>query len=194
MPWVPRPPDDETAAASWYADGLAHWPEPDGTARVRSFVPAGFDAYVRVFHPPDPDRDMARPEGELPNAVWLALADHLRPHTTTPDHILHGVWEGRHPATLPAYASMPRLAAPHRRYLVFAGDLGGPSVRGPGGEPFVTNARWAADHAWCVVTEIDSMSTYVGCSAACAQALLEDGALDAVAATPADRMDHPRRA
>ena len=188
MPWRPHPPDDETASASWYADDLAPWPEHDGSVRVRSFVPAGFEAYVRIDHP-----DL---EGEMPREVEWGLKEHLPNYTTTPDKVFYAAWDGRHPATHAAFASMPCLVAPFRTYIVFVGDRRGPIVDLPEddyGWPLVVNAWWPADRAWCVVTEIDSRWTFVGCSAVCARALMDDEFLKAVPATLLDRVDDEGR-
>jgi hypothetical protein len=40
------------------------------------------------------------------------------------------------------------------------------------------NLWWPADHAWCVATEIDLDSTYVGGSEACIEELLANSELE----------------
>lgn len=44
---------------------------------------------------------------------------------------------------------------------------------------------WPDDHAWCVATEVDHDSTYVGCSPGCLDALLGEPALEVFAIDPA---------
>lgn len=176
-------------SASWYANGLLPWPEPDGSVRVRSLVPPDFEAYVRIDHP--------LVEGEIPVDVCWRLGAHLPLHTTTPDRVFYAAWDGRPPATHSQFASMPRLVAPGRTYIVFPGDRDGPRVDVPDDVhdrwPLVVNVWWPEDRAWCVVTDIDLRSTYVGCSSACAQALIDDELLDAVRATLVDRVDKAGR-
>ena len=51
------------------------------------------------------------------------------------------------------------------------------------------NLWWPADRSWCVATDIDLMSTYVGGSADCISALLDATELEAARAaaqTPID--------
>lgn len=48
------------------------------------------------------------------------------------------------------------------------------------------NLWWPEDRAWCVATEIDFLSTYVGGSAAAVAAVLADDDLEALAAQPGD--------
>lgn len=43
---------------------------------------------------------------------------------------------------------------------------------------------WPDDHTWCVATDIDLMTTYLGASAECVGAVLADDALEALPATP----------
>ena len=52
------------------------------------------------------------------------------------------------------------------------------------------NLWWPADQAWCVVTDIDLMSSYVGGSRACIGEVLACPGLEAVAASPGDPTSH----
>jgi hypothetical protein len=62
------------------------------------------------------------------------------------------------------------------------------AVRNLAPEPHEQSANlwWPADRAWCVVTDIDLMSTYVGGSAACIAELLGTPGLESVPAAPED--------
>jgi hypothetical protein len=55
---------------------------------------------------------------------------------------------------------------------------------------------WPDDHAWCVATEIDLMSTYIGCSRDCADELLARPELETFELDPkrdyGDRLDPAR--
>ena len=48
------------------------------------------------------------------------------------------------------------------------------------------NLWWPDDRAWCVSTEIDLMSTYVGGSRGCIQAIVEHRQLEAAEVEPSD--------
>lgn len=189
MPWRPHPPDDETASASWYADGLMPAWEADGSARVRGLIPDVYEVYVRIDHP--------ELEGEMPPRVEQRLKQILPGHTITPDRVFHAAWDGTEPATQQMFASMPRLVAPIRTYLVFLGDMAGPFVELPDDLPYwrslIVNVWWPEDRAWCVMTEIDFAETYVGCSHACARALIADDELQASPVTALDRVDFAGR-
>ncbi len=71
-----------------------------------------------------------------------------------------------------------------RRYVVVEGPVSVASSLGREllGRDQSPNLWW--DPAWLVVTDIDLMSTYVGCSAACAETIVADDGLEAV---PIDR-------
>jgi hypothetical protein len=189
MPWRPHPPDDETASASWYADSLLPPWEPDHTVRVRGLIPDIYEAYVRIDHP--------ELEGEMPLEIRWGLCEVLPAYTIAPDRIFHAAWDGTEPARHRVYASMPRLVAPSRTYIVFRGDMTGPFVEAPDDPSYsgslIINVWWPEDRAWCVMTEIDYSETYVGCSHACARALVADEQLQASTVTPLDRVDYGRR-
>jgi hypothetical protein len=106
--------------------------------------------------------DGAPARGHLPAQIASAMAGVLRQHTRTPDDCWFGV-----PAELIAADGEPL-------------ELGGTGfwvVRGPvelaaanmAAEPAEQSAGiwWPADRAWCVVTDLDLVTSYVGGSAAC---------------------------
>ena len=51
------------------------------------------------------------------------------------------------------------------------------------------NIWWPDDRAWCVATEIDLQSTYVGGPVACIRAILDNPNLEAYPVNPEDRAD-----
>ncbi len=60
-------------------------------------------------------------------------------------------------------------------------------------EPFgipgrTANLWWATDHQWCVATDIDLLTTYVGGSAQCMEAIAASSALEAVLVTSTQRI------
>jgi hypothetical protein len=47
---------------------------------------------------------------------------------------------------------------------------------------------WPDDRAWCVATDVDLMTTYVGGSQSCVDALTADGDLEAMPVQPDQRI------
>ena len=214
-----------TAAADWIVAGLQ---EPGES--VLSVVPAGFEAYARVFHPagrddgPGPVRwqdvaaangraahpamqwpsitglhpfceqdgqpglwDAEPAEGSLPAETAAVLAAVLAGHTTTADQGWFAVWDGygtlalsgpEPPAfTVPGGRGLLLLTAPVSRAA--ASLCAPPFQQSP-------NLWWPGDRAWCVGTDIDHMSSYVGGTRQCVADILRQPALEALAACPAD--------
>jgi hypothetical protein len=114
--------------------------------------------------------------GHLPAHVAAAMAVVLRRHTGTPEDCWFAV-----PAELIAADAQPLDLGGHEFWL----------VRGPvelaaanmADEPSEQSSGvwWPADRAWCVVTDIDLVTTYVGASSACIADLLADPGLEAAA-------------
>jgi hypothetical protein len=223
--------------ADWVVDGIIGFAES-----VLSLVPAGFDAYGRIFHPagvldgrewksvrwetiaaandtqahagmqlgaimkadpwswgPIPDRSVPE-HGNLPAALAEPLTGILRAHTTTPETCWFAIWEG-YGALSGDIRLEPSFELPHRRYHLLQGPIEALDV--PCDPPFVRqtpNIWWPDDRAWCVATEVDLDSTYVGGSAACIAALAASTELEAHAIDPAhgitsdsDTVNHPAR-
>ena len=131
-------------------------------------------------------------EGHLPVTVAARLIEVLRRHTTAPDDCWFGMWRGfgwygQSDVPVPA-PSGPTLLG--REHLLLRGpiDL---ATANTAPEPAEQSANlwWPADRAWCVVTDIDLMSTYVGGSAACIADLLAAPDLEVVPAAFGDRVD-----
>lgn len=94
------------------------------------------------------------------------------------------------PAFPPDVIEGPRFRLPQRDYFLFEGPLDGTAEMGwtsPGGHflPQSPNIFWPDDRAWCVATEIDLDSTYVGGSEALARALLAEPRLETWRVEPA---------
>jgi hypothetical protein len=119
-------------------------------------------------------------EGHLLATVAVRLAAVLAGHTGDPDDCWFGAWTDTPPGP-------GLLALGARTYLLVRGPIAlaaanfaaEPAEQGP-------NLWFPADRAWCVVTDIDLMSTYAGGSAAAVAALLEDDGLEAWPAEPDD--------
>jgi hypothetical protein len=121
--------------------------------------------------------------GTLPRTHAAILSDLLAAHTATPDQVWYCVWAGWgglkfHPvgqAILTSRRSLrlrrrvqppppaPCVQLPSREYYLLSGPISGvnESLEEP---PFWRSANlwWPDDRAWCVATEIDFASTYVG--------------------------------
>jgi hypothetical protein len=74
----------------------------------------------------------------------------------------------------------PQFRLPDREFRLFAGPL--EALEGLYDELEVSpNLWWPDDRTWCVGTDIDLMTTYVGASIACVAALAEDEGLEVLA-------------
>jgi hypothetical protein len=131
-------------------------------------------------------------DGHLPVPVAARLISVLRRHTTTPDDCWFGVWAGfgwfsRSGVPAPAHPGTELLG---REHLLLRGpiDLAAANTAPEPAEQSV-NLWWPADRAWCVVTDIDLMSTYVGGTRACIDELLAAPDLEVVPAASGDRVD-----
>lgn len=127
-------------------------------------------------------------EGSLPTDVGAALAAVLAAHTSTPDRCWFAVWEGF--GGLPEQVrAAPRFEVPARAHHLFVGPVS--AITEDVLDPFrqTANIWWPEDHSWCVATEIDLMSTYVGCSRACADDLLAGSAMEAYEVPPTAGID-----
>ncbi|MGH7604082.1 MAG: hypothetical protein ACRENK_08820 [Gemmatimonadaceae bacterium] len=119
--------------------------------------------------------------GTLSPSSIRPLVEHLRPATTTPEQCYFALWDGFAGSVVPR-GLVPKLELPNRAYHVFAGPLEGAlsSFDAVSYSHRSANLWWAADHAWCVATEIDFAWTYVGGPRARIDAILADSRLDSV--------------
>ncbi|MGY1801912.1 hypothetical protein ACI78T_01370 [Blastococcus sp. SYSU D00922] len=171
---------DDDVEVPW-AEVAAH----NGTA-VGPF--ARWDAITRG--PADcqpPVWDDGPSEGHLPVPLADRLAAVLARHTTTPEHCLLGRWDGfGYDLTSPD--EPPRLLLKGERDVVLVRGTVADAVRNLAPEPHEQSANlwWPDDRAWCVVTDVDLRSTYVGAGAACIAELLSSDGVEAFAVAPGD--------
>ncbi len=152
--------------------------------------------------------------GQLPQRVARHLAETLTPYAERSDRCFFGVWEGwgipsfmfffaegtpedeRRRARDAADAEVaawrglvdrsPKFVLPHRKLHLMEGPLDAVAW-------FYEDRRdppsiwWPEDRAWCVATDIDQMSTYVGGSSDAIHALLGDDPIEALA-VPVDQL------
>jgi len=217
-------PAADTGPAEWIVDGLRGFADS-----VLSLVPAGFPAYVRVFHPASRGRwgetspvrwgEIAalsgtrahagmqlgaltgssetqpafwpgvfddRPEvGSLPPELAAVLASALARHTTTPGRCWFAAWEG-FGGIRADVQSAPKFDLPHRSYHLLVGPVTAAAestLNSVGTQS--SSLWWPDDRAWCVATEIDLDTTYIGCDDACCREILALREIEALLIDPA---------
>ncbi|MFA1546458.1 hypothetical protein [Actinomadura chokoriensis] len=84
------------------------------------------------------------------------------------------------PAIPPEIAEGPRVELPERAYLLLEGPLDAVGELATPLLPQSPNLFWPDDRAWCVTTETDLDSTYLGGTAALIAEILADERLEAV--------------
>ncbi len=126
-----------------------------------------------------------RPEaGEDLRELQEPLVRLLAEFTTTPEVCWICLWESLGGLDLiPGFDELARVSGPGRRYLLFRGPIrvmtAGTDDPDPGW-PDYPQLWWPDDRAWCVATDIDLDSTYVGASRECVARLLADPDLEVV--------------
>jgi hypothetical protein len=132
--------------------------------------------------------DVEPATGDLPRDLAIVLAEVLAEQTTTPQRCWFAVWDGFGDLAVPDDEDARSFAVPQRRMLLLAGAIravGTSSLRvAPGWQS--PNLWWPDDQAWCVGTEIDLMSTYVGGSRGCVRAIVEHRQVEAAAVESSD--------
>ncbi|GIF12831.1 hypothetical protein [Actinoplanes teichomyceticus] len=132
--------------------------------------------------------------GVLPKTTALLLVDVLRAYTRTPHRCWFAVWAGHQTLVLPR-DGVPHVGVPDRPMLLLTGPLDAATTRldqPAGGHRRPSYARlpnmwWPDDRSWCVVTDADQNSTYLGCSRACIDSLLVHPRLEAREVDPGQR-------
>lgn len=127
-------------------------------------------------------------EGSLPVELVAPLIAALASHTTTAERCWFAFWDG-FGATRVDIRRAPTFALPNRAYHLLTGPLqaaGESAVEHHSQSP---NLWWPDDRAWCVATEIDLNTTYIGCDDACREAILEEPTLEALQIDPATGID-----
>lgn len=123
--------------------------------------------------------DDAPEVGRLDPDLAMSLVDSLASHTATADRCWFAVWHGWGDLDR-AFDRQPTFPLPGREYHLASGPLAA-AAQSVGDSTFLhrsANLWWPDDHSWCVATEIDLDSTYVGASKACVEELLANPALE----------------
>jgi hypothetical protein len=120
-------------------------------------------------------------QGSLPVRQAARLAKLLAAHTATPERCWFAVWEGFGALAVPRDGS-PLVSMPGRSMLLLSGPLAAvtTSLAEPPSDQRAS-LWWPQDRAWCVATDVDLMTTYVGGSEACVAALVADDQLEVMA-------------
>ena len=127
--------------------------------------------------------DQAPLIGSLRPSTAAILAEVLASFTATPSECWFAVWEGYGDTPIQASA-VPLIAMPQRKMAMLRGPLRAAATAFPRlGWPESASLWWPDDRTWCVATDIDLMSTYVGGTAECIEAVLSDMRLEAFAVT-----------
>jgi hypothetical protein len=164
--------------------------------------------HVMGVHRTDRMHDPFPPvEGRLPREITAALANALEPYTRAADRCWFALWDGYGFWGGGAYAvvardrgqvdrreakdrearerrqlmEIPRFGCRGREYYLFRGPLEAASHMEFNGALFQSaDLWWPDDRAWCVATDLDGDSTYVGGTEACIASILEDERFEAL--------------
>lgn len=121
--------------------------------------------------------------GSLPRRQIQRLSKVLATQTAVSSHCWFAVWEGFGALAISVGAGIDRLEMPERPMILLSGPITAAttSLAEP---PFEQHASlwWPDDRSWCVATDVDLMTTYVGGSRRCIDTLVADIELEALPA------------
>lgn len=115
--------------------------------------------------------DQAPQVGSLPREQIELLAAVLGRHTATPQRCWFASWEGWGDIRADV-ASAPKFAPAPRSYHLLAGPIESASESMTEHSEQSASIWWPDDRAWCVATEIDFDTTYIGCDEMCSDEIL----------------------
>ena len=125
--------------------------------------------------------------GNLPPELLEPLTGVLAGHTSTPGACYFAVWDGwgRLP---PEIRSAPTFSVPDRSYHLLTGPIRAVRELADALQttwaPQSPNLWWPQDRAWCVATEVDLKTTYIGADRSCVQDLLTMPEIEAATVSP----------
>ncbi len=121
-------------------------------------------------------------EGSLPAGLASELGSILAKFTDTPKKVFYALWHGWADVQ-GGVVNAELLELPNRTMYVIQGSI--ENVTNPFNlaDPRTANLWWPDDRKWCVATEIDLLTTYVGGSRDCVKAVLDSDILEAMPAT-----------
>ena len=126
-------------------------------------------------------------EGSLPDELVRPLTAVLRRHTAAAERCWFAVWNGFGGGMREDIRSAATFRVPGRDYFLLRGPIGAISESALSHAHYYqsVNIWWPDDRAWCVATEIDLDTTYIGCSEACRDNFLAERELEALEVDPA---------
>lgn len=120
--------------------------------------------------------------GSLPARQASTLAAVLAAFTTSPSRCWFAIWDGYGYARYPR--DVPKVSMPQRPMVLFRGPLTAAttSLSEP---PSDQRAQlwWPDDRSWCVASDVDLLTTYVGGNVECIAAILGARDLEALPVT-----------
>ncbi|WP_343577788.1 hypothetical protein [Mycobacterium sp.] len=127
-------------------------------------------SYHGKLHDQDPS------QGELPAATVTELSAILKQFTSTTS-VLYALWTGYGGVEV---KNAEIMELPERPMYVIEGSID--DATNPFGlkRPQSANLWWPSDQKWCVASEVDLLTTYVGGSTDCIQAILDSKDLEAM--------------
>jgi hypothetical protein len=132
--------------------------------------------------------DVAPRIGSLPEELVEPLTTVLAGHLPRTGRCWFAFWEGfgglRHEIALG-----PAFTVPHRRFHLLSGGLDGLAESATDFRFQSASLWWPDDRAWCVATEIDLNTTYVGCDGATREGLWRAPELEAMPIDPRSGID-----
>lgn len=174
---VQRMPDPREIAVSWKAVAEANGRVAHPAMEWGSLV----GSWQMQSQPGLWDR---RPDtGRLPVHVTKALSRLLK-RSSRSGRVMYALWNG--------YGGMrienaEMIELPHRPMYLITGSI--EDAAEPFGIPGRTASLWwPSDQQWCVATDVDLMTTYVGGGADCVEAIINSDALEAMPVTVDQRV------
>lgn len=113
--------------------------------------------------------------GQLPESEFRPLHAVLKGQTTE-TRGMFAIWTGYSGGDWPT--ELPTILASRPMYLLEAELVDATTPLTTDDHPRYANLWWSVDSSWMVATDLDLYSTYVGCSKACAEQILDSPYLE----------------
>ncbi|MFI1996321.1 hypothetical protein [Actinoplanes sp. NPDC020271] len=117
-------------------------------------------------------------QGSLTRNQVIRLIATLGAHTSTPNRCYFAIWTGADLRTSDRAAPVVRIG--NRDMVLLSGPIEAATTLSEPGHFQSPSLWWPEDHAWCVATDPDLDSTYVGGGRECVEALTADDHLEAL--------------
>jgi hypothetical protein len=129
--------------------------------------------------------DVPPAQGTMPRELAALLCSILAEHSSTPDRCWFAVWDGFADSLVRDRTRAP-LRIPGRDLVVLAGPASAAGTSLGVVDFQSANLWWPEDRAWCLATDIDHVSTYVGGTGAAIASVLAHPELEAFRALSDD--------